>query len=105
VKHRVLTKGACDYALQILTIFSPQSPTFLAKVMTTWLSLEGVDYLDSFFADMTVVGTTMVAVVEVVFITSVIEVTLEIYILFEPLFIGMLLVALTIVLAVKMSLD
>jgi hypothetical protein len=62
VKHRVLAKGACDYIFQILTILSPQSPTFLAKVMTTWWGLEGVDCMDSFSADMALVGATVVAV-------------------------------------------
>jgi hypothetical protein len=96
VKHRVLTKGACDYTLQILAILSPQSPTLLAKVMATWLSLERVNCMDSFSADMALVGATIVAVVEVVLITSVIKVTLVLYILFERLFIGLLLVVLAL---------
>jgi hypothetical protein len=96
VKHRVLTKGACDYALQISAILSPQSPTLLAKVMATWLSLERVDRMDSFSADMALIGATIVAVVEAVLITSAIEVTLVLYIPFEPLFIGLLLVVLAL---------
>jgi hypothetical protein len=59
----------------------------MAKVMTTWLGLESVDCLNALFEDMAVVGTTVVAVEEIVIVTRMIEFTL---VFFEPLFLRLL---------------